>query len=528
MAVKTVNTQSFDATIGVGTTVQAVQNVNNSSQSFGDALTKASDKLAGETLNSIRSMDISRNVGQQGSEMNAGAKSAKESEQVLESSDKTAETEKQNDITDEKSADKTNEPDEKLAADETADDSADKITTEQIADALTQIIGQLKELLGVSDEEILAGMESIDIQPTDLLNSDNLVPLLTAIAGEGEVISLVTDENLYAALQELTTVVENVSSQLSADTGLTQEELNAVLEEFSQVEDLADGGIVQQVNFDEEAELVTNTADESAVQSQEEAPLVIVEENAKLQETGTTQKQLTDNKTAELPENQQENPTDEETKIQSGKSEQNTHGQEGSSKNFDGQQGMVQSYGDNLNEAAQATAETAMSYTSESTESILRQLADAVKIIKNENLTEMELQLHPASLGTVNVSLVTKGGTVTAEFTTQSEAVKAAIESQIAQLRANLEEQGIKVEAIEVSVASHELERNLDKNNQDEQSRQEQEEKQRVQGVRRNSINLNSFADDDELVEEMQEADDATRIAMEMMAASGNSMDLAV
>ena len=42
----------------------------------------------------------------------------------------------------------------------------------------------------------------------------------------------------------------------------------------------------------------------------------------------------------------------------------------------------------------------------------------------------------------------------------------------------------------------------------------------------RNSINLNAFADGDELVQEMQEADDATRIAMELMAANGNSMDL--
>ena len=90
----------------------------------------------------------------------------------------------------------------------------------------------------------------------------------------------------------------------------------------------------------------------------------------------------------------------------------------------------------------------------------------------------------------------------------------------------NLEEQGVKVEAVEVSVASHQMERNLEEDSQNEQSRQEQEERQRVQGTRRNSINFNAFVDSDEIAEEMQGADDATRIAMEMMAANGNSMDL--
>ena len=155
----------------------------------------------------------------------------------------------------------------------------------------------------------------------------------------------------------------------------------------------------------------------------------------------------------------------------------------------------------------------------------MRQLADTVKILKTEQLTQMEMQLHPASLGTVNVSLTTKGGVLTAEFITQNEAVKAAIETQAVQLRENLEQQGVKVEAIEVSVASHQMEKNLDKNGQEQRSA-EQQETQRVQGLRRRSINFNSFEDGDELAGEYDSADDATRIAMEMMSMNGASMDL--
>jgi flagellar hook-length control protein FliK len=113
---------------------------------------------------------------------------------------------------------------------------------------------------------------------------------------------------------------------------------------------------------------------------------------------------------------------------------------------------------------------------------------------------------------------------VTAQFTAQSEQVRAAIEAQATQLRQNLEDQGVKIEAIEVSVESHQLEKNLDENNQNEQNKEEQAEN--VKSSRRGSINLNGFEDDGELLEEMQGADDATRIAMEMMSANGNSMDL--
>ena len=199
---------------------------------------------------------------------------------------------------------------------------------------------------------------------------------------------------------------------------------------------------------------------------------------------------------------------------------------ENASMDFGQNKNMAQNFQNDLTEAVNATGENVESFTFANTERIMRQLTDMVKLVKNENLTEMELQLHPASLGTVNVSLTTKGGVVTAEFVTQNETVKAAIEAQASQLQAKLEEQGVKVEAIEVSVASHQMERNLDKNNQGQQQTSQDQQAQRIQGIRRNSIHLKTFENGEELMEEMNGADDATRIAMEMMVANGNTMDL--
>lgn len=530
MAVKTVNAQGFDVTMALGQTAQVRQTAANGSQSFGEVLNKASSEMT------EKSQSVAKNEEPTKPQTETGSKKTEDLEENPKQTDSMEETEASPEavkevvkelVDDADSMEAKDMPDEKPVVIQTQEEP-DNMTTEQIADALSRIIEQIKQLLGVSDEEVLAGMESIGMEQADLLNIDNVAQLLTAVAGEGETISFVTNEDLYAALQEMTTTVEQVSSQLLEDTGLTQEELDAVLQKLTQMPKPVQEEPLQPIEPDGEPG-VTDTVNKDAVLPQKEVPTVVIEENAApMQEKETAHKQSAAETVQRQYENQQENPTNGTVKLQSQKPEHEA-GRQGKSDDFNGQQGTAYRFGDNLEafkETTQTAAQIPVSYTSQTVDSIIRQLADFVKIVRNEKLTEMELQLHPASLGTVNVSLVTKGGSVTAEFTTQNEAVRAAIESQVSQLVTNLEEQGVKVEAVEVSVASHEMERNLEEDSQNDQSRQEQEERQRVPGTRRNSINFNSFADGDEIAEEMQGADDATRIAMELMAANGNSMDL--
>lgn len=96
----------------------------------------------------------------------------------------------------------------------------------------------------------------------------------------------------------------------------------------------------------------------------------------------------------------------------------------------------------------------------------------------------------------------------------QNETVKAAIESQIVQLRENLNNQGVKVEAIEVTIASHEFERNLSQGNE-ENSPAEQSDKR---GQRK--INLGDM-------DAFEETDlgEAEKIAVQLMKENGNTVD---
>ncbi|MDE6620643.1 MAG: flagellar hook-length control protein FliK, partial [Lachnospiraceae bacterium] len=432
-------------------------------------------------------------------------------------SQQTADETKYDNAVERAGADETTSKSEKTVKDaaakeNVAEEPVDEMTIDEIAKALEQIIDQIKEILGITDEELLRGMEELGLQLYDLLNADNMTQLVTVIAGEDSAISLIADEGLYTALQDIADMVDTQVGSLLENTGLSSEELDAVLQKLQEMknqsleEQLQDSGI-----------LSFETVEESAEEQASDGPVIIKEDNTKADEQAADQYDT-------LPENQQENLTETGQKTQNtGKDAKDSDNKE--SKSF-GQGTAAQNFQNNLNEVSDAAAaEGVEKFTSESTENLMRQLADMVKIVKNENLTEMELQLHPASLGTVNVSLTTKGGMVTAEFTTQNEAVKAAIEAQASQLKANLEEQGVKIEAIEVSVESHQMERELDKNGDQQQKQSQEQETGRIQGMRRgrSSINLRAFTDGEELVDEMQGADDATRIAMEIMAANGNT-----
>lgn len=405
------------------------------------------------------------------------------------------------------------------------DSPVDEMTADEITKVLEQIIEQIKEILGITNEELLNGMEELQLSPYDLLDSDYMSQLVTAVSGEKSVISLVANEELYTALQDITELVDTQVKDLLDKTGLTDQELDAVLQKLHEMESegpqLTDQNVEAQPQKTEGLTFEATTELAAKKQAADE-PVIIREDNTRPDEQPVKKDEA-------LPENQQEDSIEVNAKPQSQGTEKDARDSgEKESKHYE-QNHPSQNFQNSLNEVSDTTAaEGIEKFTSQNTENILRQLADMVKIVRNENLTEMELQLHPASLGTVNVSLTTKGGVVTAQFTTQNEAVKAAIEAQASQLRANLEEQGVKIEAIEVSVESHEMERNLDRNGQEQQRQAQEQEIGRVQGMRRGrgSINLNAFTDGEELEGDMQGADDATRIAMEIMAANGNTMDL--
>lgn len=176
------------------------------------------------------------------------------------------------------------------------------------------------------------------------------------------------------------------------------------------------------------------------------------------------------------------------------------------------QMNFAQSFIDNIKAAAEQKGEVTEAYATDMNE-IYNQVSESLKVSLSEDVTEMEINLHPASLGNVKIQIAERDGVITANFTTQNEQVKAALETQILELKENMSEQGIKVEAIEVTLASHSFEENLSKEGEHTSSENEPKKKRR-------SINLNEIEENDDIVIE-----DEIRIAREMMMRNGTTVD---
>lgn len=481
-----------DAVYGIGTvsnmnTVRNAESTQSKEHDFCKIMNQVKDQAKQTVYQSDKQLIEKKAVPQSKETMQ---KEAYEVKDDFETKDGTC----TNDVTEDIS-EKVNDVSQKEAIDEEMEAA--------VEDAVEEIMQEVEETLEVSEEELIEVMEQLGLQPIDLLNPDNMAAIMTALAGEDSTIQFVMDEDMYLTLQDLMQMVDEKVQELMNATGLSEDELEAVMD---QLKLLIDQQLAQEDGTMSQAQILPfeqAKASDELVQDGE-VPL-IVKEDVNQQETVDTE--MAQNSTEEIVQN-----------AEAGKSEDSL---------FQQQQQNMQSFQNMADEMAQLAEESKLQGSgTPTTESILKQLADYVKIQNGKELTEMELQLHPASLGTVRVNLATKGGVVTAQLTTENEIVKSAIESQVAQLKQSLEEQGVRVEAIEVSVASHQMERNLEQNAGDRQNQEQTEEARGIHKSRKININLNSYENEEELMEDMTGADEATRIAMEMMAIGGNRMSL--
>ena len=359
------------------------------------------------------------------------------------------------------------------------DVSADK----KLQETGEELVEKVAEELGVTEEEVIAAMEALGLTMTDLLNVDNMTQLVLAIEGE-DMLSLMTDEGLYNSLQNILSMVSQATNQLQEELGITPEELAAMLEEATAKEELpkdkqelpAQDGVKEQIPEGEEDYTVT-------VERNGETVKVSVEVDGNSE---SKSEEVTSLKTQ--PAEEQQTSGKEEGSKKDGASHRE-HTQESTQGNLLLENLLNRS---NAVKTDMAFENVMTQQNTEQTQNIMNQIMDYMRIQVRSDMTQMELQLNPASLGTVNINITSKAGVITAQFLTQNETVKAAIESQIVQLKNSFEEQGIKVESVEVAVANHSFERNLN----GEGSRQQQSQDGRRKGTRR--VNFNGQTLDEE------------------------------
>ena len=157
-------------------------------------------------------------------------------------------------------------------------------------------------------------------------------------------------------------------------------------------------------------------------------------------------------------------------------------------------------------------------YTQVNVADLIDQVARNVRVHISSQMTSMEMQLNPEHLGKLYLQVSESEGVIRAQITAQNEVVKEALETQLVELRQTLHQQGVRVEAIEVTVATHEFEQNLEGNAKQEEQLQDQMEEAKKQ-TRRN-INMNEL---DGLTGLMSEEE---ALVAKIMKDNGNQVDL--
>lgn len=97
---------------------------------------------------------------------------------------------------------------------------------------------------------------------------------------------------------------------------------------------------------------------------------------------------------------------------------------------------------------------------------IVSQIIDQINVNAKPGVTSLEIQLYPEHLGKVIVEVSSKDGILNAKIAAETESAKNAIEGQLTLLKDSLNNQGIKVESVEVTIAGHGFEENLEKGNE--------------------------------------------------------------
>ena len=362
------------------------------------------------------------------------------------------------------------------------------------------LISQITENFDISEEDIVNAMQVLGLMATDLLNPSVIPQVITQAMGQEASVDLITDSDIYTSLQDLMEGAESMKDGLMNEFDLSEEELNAALNDAAEsfknrLEDTM--GMKQEEN--PEPEVITKDDFASNLLSKElKAP---------------QSEAFTEESSVEIPlENKVElNNTGSGTSKESGN--KSLFGESAQSQN------LFNQVMNNITEAAanvESFSDT--SYTDRAQmENIVRQITEKITISAGAGETSMELALHPASLGNVNILLTSGKDGIVAKFTAQNQIVKEAVESQMVQLTQKFEEQGIKVTSVEVTIASHGFEQNLEQGN--ERRSDESAEGKKTRTLRR--INLTEALDD----ELDNITSDAERIAVQMMAHNGNSVD---
>lgn len=333
-----------------------------------------------------------------------------------------------------------------------------KDVTDTVKEVCEDIKDAIKEEFDVSDEDIKVAMELLGLTALDLLSTAKVAELIEQLTGT-DALTLITNEDMMQSFNNIINVVDEANADIAGMLGVKTEEVGIVLEQNNIVpvvnsEDTAKQDNVKEADTKNADDNINQTVDNQESLSEVLAKKITTESDSKAKNNMSESNEANNKVTyADVADNMISNITD--------------------------------TFADIITEGISTVKEA----------DIVNQVIDSVKLMASRELTSMEVMLNPEHLGSVHITVTARNGIVSAQITAQNEQVKTALENQMVTLREQFESQGLKVDAVEITVMAHSFEAGQNF------GQSESERKQGESKVHR-KLDLSSF--DDELEEDLE------------------------
>lgn len=419
----------------------------------------------------------------------------------------------------------------------------EKITesAEQMETFAKDVIKAVAEQLEITEDDVVEAIQMLGVTVFDLLNPQVLADITVTLTEVQDASMLLFDSRFQSLLSDITQIGKDFMNDLGLNTEQMQMFLSQmeILEQPQTVEVTDDTNLNQPMISDgqtESEQQVVAMDDRKMVENSELYPskeakvdqqIEVVDEHA--DSTGDVLSKSTENEHAShTAGDSQEDAASKDMMSEDNYSEEN-HSVEEFKKNISStdkeNDKHIFSHLEQVSDKPSEMIKTPFvqnnnTYVSIDTVRIIEQLAERVRVTNLSEVSSIEMQLNPENLGKMYVNISSKQGMVNAQIAATNETVKEALEAQIYELKESLQQSGVKVDAIEVTIASHEFEKNLEQG----QSREEQEaeRQEEMKDKNRREINLSDLDEASDLLNE-EEA-----LIARMMKDNGNSLDYTV
>ena len=333
-----------------------------------------------------------------------------------------------------------------------------KDVTDTVKEVCEDIKDAIKEEFDVSDEDIKVAMELLGLTALDLLSTAKVAELIEQLTGT-DALTLITNDDMMQSFNNIINVVDEANADIAGMLGVKTEEVGIVLgqNDIAPVvnsEDTAKQDNVKEADAKNADDNINQTVDNQESLSEVLAKKITTESDGKAKNNMSESNEANNKVTyADVADNMISNITD--------------------------------TFADIITEDISTVKEA----------DIVNQVIDSVKLMASRELTSMEVMLNPEHLGSVHITVTARNGIVSAQIAAQNEQVKTALENQMVTLREQFESQGLKVDAVEITVMAHSFEAGQNF------GQSESERKQGESKVHR-KLDLSSF--DDELEEDLE------------------------